>query len=283
MKYLETPHERKSALLTTIIALLLLLLFSLVGLKYFDPPIDYGMEVNFGTTAVGQGKQEQTPKAIIPPAPKPQPRPAAVQSSKSPKKALTQREKSIPVAEKKKTQTSAAPKKQQQKPTPTKTASAVVETPPAPVQPKVADKTKNLLAKMLNAKAQPAPTQQGEGNDEQPGNKGKTTGNPYANTYYGNAGLGGQGQGFGLSGRSLQSNGSVTQQCNQEGVVVVRIRVNQQGQVIEAEPGVKGSTNVHPCLLEPAKKTAFLHQWFPDADAPSVQVGFVVVNFKLSE
>jgi len=26
-----------------------------------------------------------------------------------------------------------------------------------------------------------------------------------------------------------------------------------------------------------------LHQWFPDADAPSVQVGFVVVNFKLSE
>lgn len=283
MKYLETPHERKSALLTTIIALLLLLLFSLVGLKYFDPPIDYGMEVNFGTSTVGQGKQEQTPKAITPPAPKPQPRPAAVESSKSPKKVLTQREKSIPVAEKKKTQTSAATKKQQQKPTPTKVASAVVETPPVPVQPKVADKTKNLLAKMLNAKAQPAPTQQGEGNDEQPGNKGKTIGNPYANTYYGNVGLGGQGQEFGLSGRSLQSNGSVTQQCNQEGVVVVRIRVNQQGQVIEAEPGVKGSTNVHPCLLEPAKKTAFLHQWFPDADAPPVQVGFVVVNFKLSE
>ena len=38
------------------------------------------------------------------------------------------------------------------------------------------------------------------------------------------------------------------------GTVVVRITVNQQGQVIAAEPGVKGSTNVHPCLLSPAKK-----------------------------
>jgi colicin import membrane protein len=46
---------------------------------------------------------------------------------------------------------------------------------------------------------------------------------------------------------------------------------------------VKGSTNVHPCLLEPARKTAFLHQWFPDDKAPDSQVGFVVINFKLSE
>ena len=65
--------------------------------------------------------------------------------------------------------------------------------------------------------------------------------------------------------------------------MVVRITVDQQGQVIAAEPGVKGSTNVHPCLLEPAKKTALLHKWFPDSNAPTKQIGFVVINFKLSE
>ena len=86
-----------------------------------------------------------------------------------------------------------------------------------------------------------------------------------------------------MNGRSLQNQGSVTQECNQEGVVVVRITVDKNGNVVAAEPGVKGTTNSHPCLLEPAKKTAFLHKWFSDPNAPSKQLGFVVVNFKLGE
>mgnify|MGYP000365260893 CR=1 FL=1 len=59
--------------------------------------------------------------------------------------------------------------------------------------------------------------------------------------------------------------------------------VDKNGSVIAAEAGVKGTTNSHPCLLEPAKKTAFMHKWFSDSNAPSKQVGFVVVNFKLGE
>ena len=86
-----------------------------------------------------------------------------------------------------------------------------------------------------------------------------------------------------MNGRSLQNQGSVTQKCNQEGVVVVRITVDKDGDVIGAEAGVKGTTNSHPCLLEPAEKTAFLHKWFPDPNAPAKQVGFVVVKFKLGE
>ena len=46
-------------------------------------------------------------------------------------------------------------------------------------------------------------------------------GNPYASSYYSKAGLGGNGAGYGLNGRSLQSNGAVTQECNEEGTVVV--------------------------------------------------------------
>ncbi|MDO7599836.1 MAG: energy transducer TonB, partial [Flavobacteriaceae bacterium] len=56
MSFLDTPHKKKSAMLTSIIVLLLLIVFSWIGLSYFDPPISYGMEVNFGTTSEGKGK-----------------------------------------------------------------------------------------------------------------------------------------------------------------------------------------------------------------------------------
>ena len=48
MKYFKTDHEKKSVVITTLITTLLILLFFLIGLKYYDPPISYGMEVNFG-------------------------------------------------------------------------------------------------------------------------------------------------------------------------------------------------------------------------------------------
>lgn len=282
MKFLNTPHERKSALLTAIIAVLLLLIFSLIGLRYFDPPIRYGIEVNFGTSSQGSGKVQ--PKELVAPPPL-----QATKASSSPPiekaetKVLTQKEASIPVVKK---EIKTPPKKvSPKKEVPKTEVNKPVEkkTPPAPPKPKVDASTKNILSKMLTTKKVEAKNDQGEGNDRVQGDKGKREGNPYASSYYSKAGLGGNGVGYGLNGRSLQSNGAVTQECNEEGTVVVRITVDQQGNVIEAEAGVKGSTNVHPCLLTPARKTALLHKWFPDSNAPSRQVGFVVVNFKLSE
>lgn len=282
MKYLKTPHERKSAVLTSIIAALLLLLLSFVGLQYFDPPISYGMEVNFGTSTQGKGKIQPTKAVVSQPKPTPQqlkPTPVEPQAEKAVAKVLTQKEESIPVV--KKVPKKVSPKEE----TPKKVEPKKIEkkTPPTPPKPTVAASTKSILSSVLNAKKQEGEEKAGEGNDAVAGDKGKTEGNPYANSYYNKAGLGGNGKGFGLNGRNLQSNGAVTQECNQEGIVVVRITVNQQGQVMTAEPGVKGSTNVHPCLLEPAKKTAFLHRWFPDNNAPTIQTGFVFINFKLSE
>jgi colicin import membrane protein len=282
MKYLQTPHERKSAILTTIIAALLLLLLSFVGLKFFDPPISYGMEVNFGTSVQGKGKVQPTKTLASQPKRAPQQQksiPVQPIVEKAVAKVLTQEETSIPVVKKKPKKVS--PKEE----TPKKVEPKKIEkkTPPAPPKPTVAASTKNILSNVLNAKKREGEEKAGEGNDAVAGDKGKREGNPYASSYYNKAGLGGNRKGFGLNGRNLQSNGAITQECNQEGIVVVRITVNQQGQVITAEPGVKGSTNVHPCLLEPARKTAFLHQWFPDKNAPATQTGFVVINFKLSE
>ena len=165
----------------------------------------------------------------------------------------------------------------------TKIPEKVTEATPQKKVSKVSEATKNVVSNLLKNKTQQGEVIEGEGGDVIAGDKGKQTGDLYSSSYYNTAGLGGKGKGYGLNGRNLQSNGKVVQECNQEGIVVVRITVNNQGNVVFAEPGVKGSTNTHPCLLEPAKKTALLHKWYSDTKAPLEQVGFVVIQFKLGE
>lgn len=283
MKILETPHKKKSAILTAICAVLILLLFFVLGLTYYNPPIRYGMEVNFGTLAKGSGavqpertvasqpvvvqeKQVQEKQQVTPPP---------VSTPKNTADVLTEKESTIAVPEKKQKVEQIQPEK--------KTPEKPVESPPEKIIPKVSEATKSVVSNLLKNKKQEGKQAAGEGDDLVQGDKGKIEGNPYASSYYNTAGLGGRGKGYGLNGRNLQSNGKVVQECNQEGTVVVRISVNNQGNVITAEPGVKGSTNTHPCLLEPARRTALLHKWYPDSNAPTEQVGFVVIQFKLGE
>ena len=48
MKFLETPHKKKSAIITFFIGTFILFIFYFIGMTYYDPPIFYGMEVSFG-------------------------------------------------------------------------------------------------------------------------------------------------------------------------------------------------------------------------------------------
>lgn len=281
---LDTPHKKKSAGLTAVVAILLLLLFFMLGLTYYDPPISYGMEVNFGTLAQGSGEVQPTKsvQAIEQPVEKPieveekvEITPPKESTEESIKEVLTEKESTVVVPDKKEE---------------VKLREAVEEEPepeiePEPVKevPKVSEATKSVVSNLLKNKTEDGEQTQGEGDDLVQGDKGKLEGNPYSSSYYNNYGLGGRGKGYGLNGRNLQSNGKVVQDCNKEGTVVVRITVNNNGEVVQAVPGVKGSTNTHPCLLEPARKTALLHKWFPDNNAPAEQIGFVVIQFKLGE
>lgn len=281
---LDTPHKKKSAGLTAVVAILLLLLFFMLGLTYYDPPISYGMEVNFGTLAQGSGEVQPTKsvQTIEQPVEKPfeveekvEVTPPKESTEESIKEVLTEKESTVVVPDKKEE---------------VKLREAVEEEPEPEVEPepvkevaKVSEATKSVVSNLLKNKTEDGEQTQGEGDDLVQGDKGKLEGNPYSSSYYNNYGLGGRGKGYGLNGRNLQSNGKVVQDCNQEGTVVVRITVNNNGEVVQAVPGVKGSTNTHPCLLEPARKTALLHKWFPDNNAPAEQIGFVVIQFKLGE
>jgi hypothetical protein len=283
MEFLNTPHKKKSAGLTAIFAILFLSLFFVLGLTYYDPPVSYGMEVNFGTSTKGSGNQQ--PQELVESKPgvvakntvektqvnttQPPPKPIKVGD------VVTEKESIVTLPEKETVIKEVQPE--------TKIPEKVTEATPLKKVSKVSEATKNVVSNLLKNKTQQGEVIEGEGGDVIAGDKGKQTGDLYSSSYYNTAGLGGKGKGYGLNGRNLQSNGKVVQECNQEGIVVVRITVNNQGNVVFAEPGVKGSTNTHPCLLEPAKKTALLHKWYSDTKAPLEQVGFVVIQFKLGE
>ncbi|MCG2462633.1 cell envelope integrity protein TolA [Flavobacteriaceae bacterium F89] len=299
MSLLNTKHEKKSFTLTTLLLSALLLVLFYIGLTYMDPPIESGISVNFGTTSFGMGKQQPKEKIKSQPVETKEVVEEEVVHEKqvTPTEEIAKEEVVEKPAEKILTQDSeeSVKIKQQQEAKrraeeATKQAKAEAEriekekrdAEEKARQEKEAKKQK-LDALMGGLNKSDGTVKGGEGDDDNAGDKGQPDGDPYATSYYGSAGSGSGTGGYGLNGRSLVGKGKVQQECNEEGRVVVKIVVDRNGKVVSATPGVRGTTNNDPCLLDPAKKTAFLHKWNTDENAPDRQVGFVVVNFKLSE
>ncbi|SHI36441.1 hypothetical protein [Algibacter luteus] len=282
MKYFKTKHEKNSAKLTALIAIILLLLLFVVGTTYMDPPEEYGVAVNFGNSDFGKGNvqplkpvKSEPLKIEEPPQPdvsKSEP----TKSSETKEEVLTQ-EDAESIAIKKQKEAEARAKA-------IADAKAKAEADRiAKVKREQEEKKKKLDALIGGVSKSEGSETGSEGNDNQSGDKGQLDGNPYAPSYFGGQGTGSGGVGYGLNGRGNASFQKLKQDCNESGMVIVKIVVNQSGNVISAEPGQKGTTNTAPCLLEPAKKIALSHKWPADPKAPTRQLGFVSVNFKLSQ
>ncbi|MBC3847562.1 energy transducer TonB [Winogradskyella echinorum] len=282
MRYLETKHERNSARITALIALILLLLLFVVGPQYLDPPEEYGIAVNFGTTDFGSGNK-----------PLSEPRKAVkeeVIEESQPEETKVEPTEATSKAEEVITQESAesiAIKKQKAAEAKAKAEAERAERLKREAEEKKRredeEKRKKLDALIGGVKDAEGKDDGGEGPDDIGGNKGQRDGDPYAPSYFGGSGPGKGGIGYGLGGRGRPSKKIYKQECNEYGLVVVKIEVNRQGKVIKAEPGIRGTTNTHPCLLEPAKKIALSHKWPADNDAPARQVGFVSINFDVGQ
>lgn len=293
MKYLETQHERNSARITTLIVVILLLLLFVVGPPYMDPPIEYGVAVNFGNSDVGSGDIQplepvkSEPREVIEP---PQVKETKVEETK------TEPNKSTKPAEKVLTQDNAesiAIKKQKEAADAKAQADArakveaeriqqAKEAAEAKKRQEETDTKAKIDAMIGGVSKSDGKTTGGEGNDGKPGDKGQLDGDPYAPSYFGQPGTGSGGTVYGLSGRGKAEGGQVKPNCNEEGLVVVKIIVNRNGNVIRAYPGQKGTTGTS-CLFEAAEKTAFTYKWPPDPKAPSEQTGWVKVNFTLTQ
>ncbi|WP_282051259.1 energy transducer TonB [Maribacter aquivivus] len=312
MAFLDTKHKKKSLTLTTLLLSALLLVLFYIGLNYMDPPEENGISVNFGTMEFGSGKVQPKEKIQSEPLDTPPVEPTieevaetveepveeveeAVAEKEAPaEKLLTQdNEEAIKINQAKEAKRKAdeaaadAKRKAEAAENKKKAEAAKIAKQKKDAEDKARQeqeaKKKALDAMMGGLNKSDGTASGSEGDDNKAGDKGQPDGDPYATSYYGSPGSGSGTGGYGLNGRSLVNKGQVQQECNESGRVVVKIIVDRNGKVISAEPGVRGTTNNNPCLLEPAKKTAFMHKWNLDSNAPNQQVGFVVVNFKLGE
>ncbi|MFD0798220.1 energy transducer TonB [Maribacter chungangensis] len=312
MAFLDTTHKKKSFTLTTLLLSILLLVLFYIGLTYMDPPIENGISVNFGTTEFGSGTVQPMEKVRSEPLDTPPVEPTqqevaqqveekeeelveepAVKEVPAEKILAQESEESIRIKQaeeaKRKADNAAAKAKEKAE---NEVKKAKAEAARIAKEKRDAEERaqkeqqakKDKLDALIGGVSKSDGTATGsEGDDNRTGDKGSPDGDPYATSYYGSPGSGSGTGGYGLNGRSLVNQGKVPQECNESGRVVVKIVVDKNGRVISAEPGVRGTTNNNPCLLEPARKTAFMHRWNLDSNAPNEQVGFVVVNFKLGE
>lgn len=282
MKYFKTKHEKDSAKITALIVFILLLLIFIVGPKYMDPPLEYGIVVNFGITDYGSGNiQPKKPvKSEIEEINEPQkivesnPEISKPQETKEEKVLTQETEESIAikkkeVAEKRKIAEAEAKAK--------KEAERIERL------KKEQEAKKKKLDALIGGIGKSDGTDTGsEGNDNRAGDKGQLDGDPYAPNYFGNPGSGSGGVGYGLNGRGRPTKSKVVPDCDEEGSVVVEIHVDRNGKVVNAIPGRRGTTG-NICLYDAAKKTALSYKWQADSKAPAKQVGFVVVNFSVTK
>ena len=305
MGYFKTKHQKHSARLTTLIMLLLILLLFIVGPGYMDPPLEYGVAVNFGTTDKGSGiiqpkkplASQSTPvsEPVVEPVkaavPVESSEPAAAEEvltaedieSIAIKKAEAETAKLKADSDAKEKAEAEATAKAQADTKAKADAEAKAEEERLKKEADLKAKKKQELDALMGGIGSDDGTDIGsEGDDDTPGDKGQLNGNPYAPCYFGSPGSGNGGVGYGLNGRGRPSKSKVIPDCDEEGTVVVEIHVNQNGNVVKAIPGKRGTTG-DICLYEAAKKTALTHKWPADSKAPAKQIGYVIVDFSVRQ
>jgi hypothetical protein len=118
----------------------------------------------------------------------------------------------------------------------------------------------------------------GDGTGTTPGNQGSVNGDPLATNY------GPGGSGFGNNPIALRrfTNLVTPQDDGQKtGKIAVRISINKEGVVVDAVPGVKGTTLQDLDLWAKCKAAVMGARLNQSDAAPDLQVGVVVFNFKV--
>lgn len=278
MSIFDTKHKRKSAIITSSILAAIIYLIFTFGLDYLDPPLEYGIAINYGTSNVGQGKPKTTP---IKKTPKPPVKEEKVEEvvKEVPKETIkedviTDDRKEAPVIEK--------PKKEEKKKQPKKEEPKKEKPKPKPKPKKPSKNTLKAFDNLLKGEKSDGKPK-GEGDDNVDGIKGKENGDPKSSKYYGNTSKGNGDPNYNLAGRNALNKPIKQPDCEEEGTVVVTIEVDKNGRVISAKPGAKGTTNSAPCLFKPAREAALNTTWNADVNAPSKQKGTIIYKFTLTK
>lgn len=269
MSLLDTPHKRKSASITTLLLLLLLFIMANYGMRYFDPPEEYGVAISVGDfigsadTAIKSVQQQSIQKVE-----EQQEVVEEVEEVVAEVPEKTNQEEVLVDDEPTEVSVEENLKSIKEEPLPAKEQPTKEVTKPKPTPSK---EVQGMLESLLNNNSSGG-SSKGAGDDQENGIKGANNGTVNSSKYYGLTGDSDSGD-YNLAGRKALSKPKQQPDCEEEGIVVVRIEVNQKGEVIKATPGVKGSTNTAACLLKPSKEAALQTTWNVDKKAPFKQVG----------
>ncbi len=282
-------HQRKGALKTILIGIVLLLILLFFGLRHYDPPLERGIIIALGTsegtTAQNSSKSAQSTESSA----------QQEASISEPTEVIEEVDRdTADNTEVESTPTEAQMQESTQEITPAEEELLVAETSEVPVvsqqEPKPDAATAEALKRVLSGQSTSLPnTQNNQDTSADPAAQdneltlGAPEGSPLSESPY-NLGIGLDGDGnYLLGGRRALYKEVIIQECNQAGRVVVSIEVNQKGEVVTAMPGVRGTTNNAPCLLDPARRAALATQFNSDLKAPSRQIGKIIYVFRLSQ
>jgi len=269
---MATPVKYRNGLIGTLFFHGLLLLFLLFAV-FSTPlplPAEQGILVDFGTSITGFGNFEPR---FSDPAPV-QPQPVTPRTTQQQEQTLTQDiEESVAVPEKPKEQPKETPREtQRETPNETPRESQPVE------QPTPVERTVDQRA-MYPGRGDPssASTSQGEAGGQ--GNQGVPTGAPDVHVY--SAGGDAAGNKWALEGRGLVGRLPLPAYSVQDqGVVVVTITVDKDGNVTRAVAGARGSTTLNKVLLDAAERAARQAKFTRNPNAIE-QIGMLTYIFKL--
>ena len=274
---MATPVKYRNGLMGTILfhGMLLILLSYLAFRTPLPLPAEMGILVDFGNSDTGFGDYE--PRMSDPAPVQTQPQPATSTAPRQQEQMLTQDvEETVVIPSKPVTKPTQTQETQRVTPSnePTRETSPPVAEPAKPVERTVDQRA------LYPGRGDPASTATSQGEAGGRGNQGVPTGAPDVHVY-GEGGDVGGGNKWVLTGRKLVGKLPLpTYNLNEEGVVVVSITVDKDGNVTKATPGVKGSTTLNKTLLDAAEKAA--RQTIFDRNPNAIeQTGTITYIFKL--
>ena len=255
----EKKSKRKGIIGTILFHAFLLVAFLFMGLTYQDPPpAEEGISINFGFIDEGFGEIEPEDTEEVTEIVEEE---IIEQQIESTEEIVTQSTLETPTVEK------------------TDKTEKVVEK-EEPNEEVIEEKKPEVNKKALYPGRKKTKTSS-EGNKKGDGNQGSIDGDPNSEVYEG-GGIGKNGTTYQLGGRKVEFKAKPIYNIQVEGKVVVIITVDRLGNVINAIPGVKGSTTLNKKLLQRAKTAALKTRFDPKQTAPTSQQGKIVYLFSLN-
>lgn len=267
--------DRRGLIGTAIFHTLILMLFVFFGFITPLPlPDEAGILVNFGDSETGLGSEElrenEEPSSMKPSESVPE----TVKESPVEDPVMTQETEEAPAMATVKKPSEKKPEKKEETTPKTQTPQQNTEEPVKKEEPKVDSRA------LYTGKKENSDNTGSQGNTYGSGNQGSQGGSPDA-TNYGLGGGTGNVPGFYLDGRNPVSLPVPTIDMPKEGKVVVQIKVDRDGNIVEAIPGAKGSTTLDNYLLGVAKKAALSSKFDSNPNAPFYQTGTITYIFSL--